>query len=188
MNRSPNGVTNMKTKMLIATLLGCLVWQQAALSQTDTAGSQAAGNGMFTPVPPPSAAPVDPPASVADTNGATAAAATNPPAVMDTSAATNSTEATTDMTATNATESATTVSSNEPAATGTTAAPEAMAATNTESAELSASNATATATEPAPAAPQTIPLIQFQDVPLTTAIENLARQAGINYLLDPKIG
>lgn len=39
----------------------------------------------------------------------------------------------------------------------------------------------------APALP-TIPLIQFQDVPLTVAIENLARQAGINYLLDPKIG
>jgi type II secretory pathway component GspD/PulD (secretin) len=33
-----------------------------------------------------------------------------------------------------------------------------------------------------------IPLIQFQDVPITTAIENLTRQAGINYLLDPKIG
>ena len=33
-----------------------------------------------------------------------------------------------------------------------------------------------------------IPLIQFQDVPITTAIENLARQANINYLLDPKIG
>ncbi len=33
-----------------------------------------------------------------------------------------------------------------------------------------------------------IPLIQFQDVPLTTAIENLARQAGINYILDPKVG
>jgi type IV pilus assembly protein PilQ len=31
-------------------------------------------------------------------------------------------------------------------------------------------------------------LIQFQDVPITTAIENLARQAGINYLIDPKIG
>jgi type II secretory pathway component GspD/PulD (secretin) len=30
--------------------------------------------------------------------------------------------------------------------------------------------------------------IQFQDVPLTTAIENLARLAGINYLLDPQIG
>ncbi len=33
-----------------------------------------------------------------------------------------------------------------------------------------------------------IPLIEFQDVPLTVAIENLARQAAINYLLDPKIG
>jgi type II secretory pathway component GspD/PulD (secretin) len=31
-------------------------------------------------------------------------------------------------------------------------------------------------------------LIQFQDVPIITAIENLARQAGINYLIDPKIG
>jgi type II secretory pathway component GspD/PulD (secretin) len=39
----------------------------------------------------------------------------------------------------------------------------------------------------APAA-SNIPLIQFSDVPITTAIENLARQAGINYMLDPKIG
>jgi type II secretory pathway component GspD/PulD (secretin) len=30
--------------------------------------------------------------------------------------------------------------------------------------------------------------IRFQDIPITSAIENLARQAGINYLLDPKIG
>jgi type II secretory pathway component GspD/PulD (secretin) len=47
--------------------------------------------------------------------------------------------------------------------------------------------ASAVSTNEAPAAP-TIPLIQFQDVPITTAIEALARQAGINYLLDPKIG
>ena len=40
----------------------------------------------------------------------------------------------------------------------------------------------------APAPGATIPLIQFQDVPLTTAIDNLARQAGINYILDPKVG
>lgn len=40
----------------------------------------------------------------------------------------------------------------------------------------------------APATGATIPLIQFQDVPLTTAIDNLARQAGINYILDPKVG
>jgi type IV pilus assembly protein PilQ len=46
-------------------------------------------------------------------------------------------------------------------------------------------------TTPAAAAPAqnaTIPLIQFQDVPLTTAIDNLARQAGINYIMDPKVG
>ncbi len=51
----------------------------------------------------------------------------------------------------------------------------------------------AVALEPAPTNPAVaeiavIPLIQFQEVPITTAIENLARQAGINYLLDPKIG
>lgn len=40
----------------------------------------------------------------------------------------------------------------------------------------------------APATNANIPLIQFSDVPITTAIENLARQAGINYMLDPKIG
>jgi type II secretory pathway component GspD/PulD (secretin) len=60
-----------------------------------------------------------------------------------------------------------------------------------------ASNAPATAVssgEPATEAPAaaaavpSIPLIQLQDVPLTTAIQTLARQAGLNYLLDPKIG
>ena len=43
------------------------------------------------------------------------------------------------------------------------------------------------ATAAAPAAPS-IPLIHLQDLLLTSAIENLARSAGINYLLDPKIG
>jgi hypothetical protein len=33
-----------------------------------------------------------------------------------------------------------------------------------------------------------IPVIQFWDVPITTALQNLARQAGVNYMLDPKIG
>ncbi|HEX3857512.1 MAG TPA: secretin N-terminal domain-containing protein [Verrucomicrobiae bacterium] len=59
-------------------------------------------------------------------------------------------------------------------------------ATNTPAMDASTgSPADATAAAPAVAS---IPLIQFQDVPITTAIENLARQAGINYLLDPKIG
>ncbi len=52
--------------------------------------------------------------------------------------------------------------------------------TNTTLAIASATNAPTTA--------ENIPLIQFSDVPITTAIEHLARQAGINYMLDPKIG
>ena len=32
-----------------------------------------------------------------------------------------------------------------------------------------------------------IPLIQFSDVPITTAIENLARQEEVNYILTPKV-
>ena len=41
---------------------------------------------------------------------------------------------------------------------------------------------------PAASSAPVIPLIHFSDVPITTAIESLARQAGINYMLDPKIG
>ena len=44
---------------------------------------------------------------------------------------------------------------------------------------------------PAAASPDTaadISLISFADAPLTSAIEQLARRAGINYMLDPKIG
>ena len=43
-------------------------------------------------------------------------------------------------------------------------------------------------TAAAAAAPSKIPLIEFREVMLTTAIDNLARQAGINYILDPKVG
>src|SRR5512142_2417901 len=34
---------------------------------------------------------------------------------------------------------------------------------------------------------ETIPLIQMENVPLKDAIRNLARQAGLNYILDPKL-
>jgi type II secretory pathway component GspD/PulD (secretin) len=58
-----------------------------------------------------------------------------------------------------------------------------------------AAEAPAAANTPAPAATTTanpsapvIPLIVMDDVPLTDAIKNLARQAGLNYMLDPKIG
>lgn len=64
--------------------------------------------------------------------------------------------------------------------TDTNPPPAAPAAATTNSEPATATNGTATA--------ENIPLIQFSDVPITTAIENLARQAGINYMLDPKIG
>lgn len=57
-----------------------------------------------------------------------------------------------------------------------------MAATN----EVASTNETAVNQE-APAVTNATPPIVFQDVPLTTAIETLARLANINYLLDPAI-
>jgi type II secretory pathway component GspD/PulD (secretin) len=71
---------------------------------------------------------------------------------------------------------------NDTVATVVTNAPE--AATPVAEAADTATNAPAQVAE---TVSPSIPLIQFQDVPLTTAIENLARQANINYLLDPKI-
>ncbi|HTQ49211.1 MAG TPA: secretin N-terminal domain-containing protein [Candidatus Acidoferrales bacterium] len=68
-----------------------------------------------------------------------------------------------------------------------TNAPALSTATNAP-AEATGESSAGAATNAAAAPVASIPLIQFQDVPLTTAIENLARQAGINYLLDPKIG
>jgi type II secretory pathway component GspD/PulD (secretin) len=50
-------------------------------------------------------------------------------------------------------------------------------------------DSTAMASNPPPVvAAVGIPQIKFSDVPITTAIENLARLANINYMLDPKIG
>ncbi len=90
-------------------------------------------------------------------------AQTNEPAAVTTPppAATVTTEATTD-------------TNNAPAA-ETNAVPQEPAA------ETAGTNAPAPVTSG-------IPQIKFSDVPLTTAIENLARLAGINYMLDPKIG
>ncbi len=68
----------------------------------------------------------------------------------------------------------------------------ASAPTNPASATAEAA-VLAAAVEPTPAATvvttnsDVLPLIQFVDVSLTSAIENLARQANLNYILDPKI-
>ena len=81
-----------------------------------------------------------------------------------------------------------------------TNAPTESAATNASTEAPAAVPQEATAAEPVEAAPTVvgaedtnvppaavIPLIVMDDVPLTDAIKNLARQADINYMLDPKL-
>ena len=70
-----------------------------------------------------------------------------------------------------------------PAATQVVADDAAQPAAAPADAQAAAAKANAT---PQPGA--VIPLIVMDDVPLTDAIRNLARQAGLNYMLDPKIG
>ena len=104
--------------------------------------------------------------SQTDTNSV----ATNAPAMSEPApAAQPAAAATTDTTATVATNTATMP---------TVGTDTASSATSTNEIASAATNAPAVVVLP----------IQFQDVPITTAIENLARLAGINYLLDPKIG
>ncbi|MGO8836589.1 MAG: type II secretion system protein GspD [Limisphaerales bacterium] len=159
----------MKTKILIATLLGCLAWQQGALSQTDTTATNSATTNQV--------APANQPAAVTDSNQVA-----NPPAAPPASATEAPAAATTAAPAATGSEATT----NSPMAPAATTA-EAPAAATTAAPAATGSEAAATASSQ-PQAPPSIPLIQFQDVPITTAIENLARQAGINYLIDPKIG
>jgi type IV pilus assembly protein PilQ len=121
-------------------------------------------------LPAPSVAPAPVTATVVTTNTVTVSTANNSMATNQPAAATVTVTNVTAMNVAPVTQTA--KATNSPTATATNSAPVATA-------------------EPAPsepAGPPVIPLIQFSDVPLTTAIENLARQANINYMLDPKIG
>ena len=91
---------------------------------------------------------------------------------------------------TSTTSTAPAVDTNTAPAAVIAAAP-APAPAATDAAAAASTNLTTAPTD-ASAAPVVaavgIPQIKFSDVPITTAIENLARLAGINYMLDPKIG
>ncbi|MGD0086657.1 MAG: secretin N-terminal domain-containing protein, partial [Verrucomicrobiota bacterium] len=175
----------MKSKLLIATLLVGLVSQRWALSQTDT-------NGVATNQPATSESVSATQPTIADTNAAAPAVGTDAAPVATSSNETTSVSTTTVTTSSNETAGTVTVAVTNTTAT-TSTEPSSVtdtntSATNTESASTDATNETASAdTTAAAAAPAVLP-IQFQDVPITTAIENLARLADINYLLDPKIG
>jgi type II secretory pathway component GspD/PulD (secretin) len=169
----------MKIKILIATVLGCLIWQQGALSQTDTIATN--------PAATPEVAPANPPAIVTDTNQSVGTSTANPAAAPAVSAP-ESPGTTTSSVTTSTVTTSTVTTTNENTGASATTPPTASAAGTNEISSVTTTNETASAAKPQSSEPATIPLIQFQDVPITTAIENLARQAGINYLIDPKIG
>ena len=68
------------------------------------------------------------------------------------------------------------------------AAPPAAAPANPPAAEAAAPTPPTAQSASAAQPGAVIPLIVMDDVPLTDAIRNLARQAGLNYMLDPRIG
>ena len=123
----------------------------------------------------------DQPATSATDNSAQAAAR----AALQQKLNDPSTDTTTNTVTTVATMNTVTVTTatNEVVAAPATNAP-APVATTTETTTVTSTATPVAAVTPAAGG---IPLIQFSDVPLTTAIENLARQANINYMLDPKI-
>ena len=142
-------------------------------SPSAVASSETAGASAANPPTAPAVSANESPGAAASSETAAASAA-NPPAAP----------------AVSANESPSVAASNATAGASAANPPAAPAVSANESPSATASNATAAASSSNPQAsvPASIPLIQFQDVPITTAIENLARQAGINYLLDPRIG
>src|ERR1700677_2759981 len=182
----------MKLKLLVLGLMGTLVFQQTAMTQTTTDTNGWPTNQIATATNAASSSAAEPAsggATVVVTNVTTVAIDTNAPAVVAGGAA--------PVADTNA-PAAPAVDTNAPAATAASAAAAPAIPVVTQAAPAVAP-ATPVPAEAAPAPPAdttaaaqsaapSIPLIEFQDVPLTVAIENLARQAGINYLLDPKIG
>lgn len=126
-----------------------------------------AGAQTNAPQPPPAAEMTN---TTAETSPVISAPSENAPAP---SAVTNlaSSAESTNVETTATTPAAPAMADNTSVATNNTTASETNAETNAPAAVAVA-----------------IPQIKFSDVPITTAIENLARLANINYMLDPKIG
>ncbi len=178
-NLSPSGLSlnqfkHMKRIFFSLTLVGFVAAGLTGLAQTTSpagdADSTAANVTPAKDAPPMAAAPEAAPATQEPV--ATAAANETVPsaaAATDTPIAEASAPATEQVAATDA-------ASPAPASSPAVAA----------DAPPAESDAVGSASAGQPAA--VIPLIVMDDVPLTDAIRNLARQAGLNYMLDPKIG
>jgi type II secretory pathway component GspD/PulD (secretin) len=155
----------MKLKLCMLTIVGLVAWGFVARAQNN----------------PPAGELQTTTASITTTNDAgqpqaaaaeAAAPATNAPTADATAPATNAPAAD--------------AAAQPAAAADTNAQPAAVADASAQPADAAAASTTVVDTN-APAVGGTIPLIVMDDVPLTDAIKNLARQAGINYMLDPKV-
>jgi type II secretory pathway component GspD/PulD (secretin) len=185
----------MKSKFILITVAGLIAWSSAGLAQNNPGADGAAPAATTDSAAQPAATP---------DAGTTAATAEPTPAAADPATPTTANASPGDSSATAAatapaapiaSEPAAAPAASEPAATPAATA-EAPAPAVTPGGPLIAANEPAAqkpvpptpapAPTNAPAAP-VIPLIVMDDVPLTDAIKNLARQAGLNYMLDPKI-
>jgi type II secretory pathway component GspD/PulD (secretin) len=149
--------TTMKSRTYIVTLIGLLACSLAAFAQ-DT--NQPGTN--------------TPPADNTVTNAAAAApaaATTNDATAASTTVSTNETAQPAAAPTTDTTQTATSTN-------GTAAAPAATATTSAAATPVEAS-----ATNAAPV----VPTIMMTEAPLTQAIDLLAREAKINYIIDPKV-
>lgn len=170
----------MKVKLFI--IVGLAATSLAAYAQTNTAaGTDASAASVSTPATNDVAQ-----AAAPTTNDVAQAAA---PATNDVAQA-QTAPATSDVAqATPPTNSAPAVEATSPAAAAP--APAAVAAAAAQDAAAPAPDASAVPPTAAgtngPPPGAVIPLIVMDDVPLTDAIKNLARQAGLNYMLDPKV-
>ncbi len=167
----------MKLKKILMSLVALIASSLIAAAQSSTpAGDNSQPAAQPATTAPANATPANvapantpsetaSPAPAADTTAPALATATTTapaqPATQDNSAATNAPAQTT--TATNATPDTNTVTAVVPVTT-----------TDITAAQVPVTN-------------NLIPLIVMDEVPLTDAIKNLARQANLNYMLDPKI-
>jgi general secretion pathway protein D len=159
----------MKLKLCILTLGGLVAWSSAAIAQTNTPAPDPGATNTSVTTTNDAAVTATNSVAVATTNDV--AATTNAAPAAEQSAKTDTTVAAADTTA-------------QPAADASAPAAPADATAQAAPADAGASaGQTNAAVQPG----AVIPLIVMDDVPLTDAIKNLARQAGLNYILDPKV-
>ena len=148
----------MKLKLCILTLVGLVGWSFAALAQTTPPADE-----LQTPDSSVSTNDISaPPLAAVDGQATDPGASTNaPPAEAQDTA--------------------------QPQLAANAAADPAVGAADPAASETLVAAATEIQTNATSEVGGTIPLIVMDDVPLTDAIKNLARQAGLNYILDPKV-